>query len=302
MLTVHEMMGADSCSNICCCMLRATDAHHIEAPACKDCSRVHTIGHGSMLGTGLWPLPCADIAACSGFSLCCQALTFEQLKADGAEVVEGPEMDDPEATCQLLGPGKAPTTEQLAVILPAVRRWLGQHQQMPAGWNVHDVERADIIVHSYADVRDAEVVTSVAYPYSRTRESCNILVRYTGARSGARGTRAGSHIGVVRFYVRLSLPASSNSSDDGRSSSSGGSSGGGSSGGGSSSGGGGGSRAGQPAVLRFAITDFYAHLPERPHLESADLGVCYTAHRDRWSEDCNYAVALEEIDTKRNKA
>lgn len=56
---------------------------------------------------------------------------------------------------------------------------------------------------------------------------------------------------------------------------------------------------GSATVLRFAITDFYAPSSERPHIIDRDLGVCYRAVQGEMG-DVNYAVELEEIDTKLN--
>lgn len=92
---------------------------------------------------------------------------------------------------QLLGPGRSPRPGERQLILDRVRDYLRANRT--PGFTLRGLDGCSVWVHSYADVRGREIVTSEAYTRSTSRDSSFVRVRFAGE----------SFPGVVRYYVRV---------------------------------------------------------------------------------------------------
>ncbi|GAB4814448.1 hypothetical protein N2152v2_001494 [Parachlorella kessleri] len=131
-----------------------------------------------------------------------QVMTFKGPFPSVAAVREGPEMDTA-APCQCLGAGRPPTQQEQRVGVAAIQEYLQQRGGSVAGWVPDDLQSSKMWVHTYADIRSGEVVTSQAYPFLRSRQSHHIVVRYITDRVG----EPQPYVGTVRYFVRLHKPA-----------------------------------------------------------------------------------------------
>ena len=108
----------------------------------------------------------------------------------------GEEMDaagDAAGSSQLLGPGRPPRANERQPIRGLVAAYL-QRNRTP-GFNQAELGTCSMWVHSYADVRGREIVTSAAYTRSRSRGSSFVQVRF--------GDPPVLYPGVVQYYVRV---------------------------------------------------------------------------------------------------
>ena len=111
-------------------------------------------------------------------------------------VKEGEEMDaagDAAGSSQLLGPGRPPRADERQPIRALVAAYLRRNRT--PGFNQADLGTYSMWVHSYADVRGREIVTSAAYTRSRSRDSSFVQVRF--------GDPPVLYPGVVQYYVRV---------------------------------------------------------------------------------------------------